>query len=67
MTDNRLADDERLELLLVGGSFERNLEEAGSSSSSSSNSKLREKLLRRPPASLSAGADLIKVTSPPEP
>ena len=71
MPDNRLADDERLELLLVGGSFERNLEEAGSSGSGGSNSsrssKLREKLLSRPPASFSAGADLIKVTSCPEP
>ena len=53
----RLADDERLGLLLVGGTFERNSEQAASSSRKSS------KLLKPPPTSFSAGADLIKVTS----
>ena len=64
----RLADDERLELLLVGASFGGNLEQAGSSSScQAGRSKLKEmlgsKLLKPPPISFSAGADLIKVTS----
>ena len=64
-TDIRLADDERLELLLVGGSFEKNLEQGGSRSSGSSKlkSQISSKLLKPPPTSFSAGADLIKVTS----
>jgi len=62
---SRLADDERLELLLVGASFGGNLEQAGSSSScQAGRSKLKEmlgsKLLKPPPISFSAGADLIK-------
>merc|ERR1712212_655237 len=57
---SRLADDERLELLLVGASFGENSEQGGSNTSNNSTSKLKQKLLKPPPTSFSAGADLIK-------
>jgi len=58
---SRLADDERLELLLVGASFGENLEKASSNTSSNnSTNKFKQKLLKPPPTSFSAGADLIK-------
>ena len=53
-TDIRLADDERLELLLVGGSLERK-------NKSRQNRTTTKKLFGSPPKSFSAGADLIKV------
>ena len=50
----RLVDDERLELLLVGGNLGGSLEPGDKL-------KSKRKIFKPPPTSFSAGADLIKV------